>query len=88
MKHMRQMLLRKMSKASVFLRAFSKELMHMKKIKIKPKNNTQKGIDEQPEKSTQVSAKNKVQISKDSPNVEPGKALVLYSHKEHMKDIG
>ena len=82
------MLLVKISKASVFLRAFSKELMHMKKIKIKPKNNTQKDIDQQPEKSTRISAKNKIQISKDSPNAEAEKVLVLYSHKEHMKEIG
>lgn len=88
MKHIRQMLLVKISKASVFLRAFSKELMHMKKIKIKPKNNTQKDIDQQPEKSTRISAKNKIQISKDSPNAEAEKVLVLYSHKEHMKEIG
>ena len=88
MKHIRQMLLRKMSKASVFLRAFSKELMHMKKIKIKPNNNTQKDIDDQPEKNTRISAKNKIQISKDSSNAETENVLVLYSHKEHMKDIG
>lgn len=88
MKHIRQMLLVKISKASVFLRAFSKELMHMKKIKIKPKNNTQKDIDQHPEKSTRISAKNKIQISKDSPNAEAEKVLVLYSHKEHMKEIG
>ena len=88
MKHIRQMLLRKMSKASVFLRAFSNELMHMKKIKIKPKNNTQKDIDEQPEKNTRISAKNKIQISKNSSNAETENVLLLYSHKEHMKDIG
>ena len=60
----------------------------MKKIKIKPKNNTQKDIDEQPEKNTRISAKNKIQISKDSSNAETENVLVLYSHREHMKDIG
>ena len=60
----------------------------MKKIKIKPKNNTQKDIDEQPEKNTRISAKNKIQISKDSSNAETENVLVLYSHKEHMNDIG
>ena len=80
----------KMSKASVFFCCVHslKNSCTCKKIKIKPKNNIQKGIDEQPEKSTRISAQNKAQISKDSSSAEAEKVLVLYSHKEHMKDIG
>lgn len=32
-------------------------------------------------------SKNKVHISKDSPNAGTGGSLVLYSYKENMKDI-
>lgn len=59
--------------------------MHIDKIKIEPKNSTQKMSDSRPENNTHISAKNKIQISKDCPNNSTDKFLVLYSHKEHMK---
>lgn len=63
-------------------------VMHIDKIKIEPKNSTQKMFYDRPEKSTQILTKNKVQISKDCPNDSRDKFLVLYSHKEHMKEVG
>ena len=63
-------------------------VMHIDKIKIEPKNSTQKMFCSRPEKSTQILTKNKVQISKNCSNDSTGKFLVLYSHKEHMKEIG
>ena len=62
--------------------------MHIDKIKIEPKNSTQKMFYSRPEKSTQILTKNKIQISEDCPNDSTDKFLVLYSHKEHMKEVG
>ena len=63
-------------------------VMHIDKIKIEPKNNTQKMFCNRPEKSTWILTENIIQISKECPNDSTDRFLVLYSHKEHMKDIG